>query len=64
MSAVVMQVIRTDIELRGNGTTADPYRRVVQFWSFDGALLAEVDHWAEKRRRATTAPLTGEGARE
>lgn len=42
MSAQVMQVIRTDIELRGDGKT-DPYRRIFQYWSVDGELLAEVD---------------------
>lgn len=29
--------------IRGEGTEKDPVREVVQFWSFDGMLLAEKD---------------------
>lgn len=43
MRARLIQVIETDLELRGNGTKASPYRRVVQYYSLDGQLLAEVD---------------------
>ncbi len=42
MSAKVILVIETSLELRGNGVD-DPYRRVTQYWSLDGKLLAEVD---------------------
>ncbi len=43
MAAEVMQIIRTDLEMRGKGIEGDPMRRIVQFWSLDGQLLAEVD---------------------
>lgn len=43
MNADLIQVIRTDLDLRGEGKPGDPVRRVVQFWSTDGQLLAEVD---------------------
>lgn len=39
----IIQVIRTAIVCRGNGTPRDPNRIVTQFWSVDGDLLAEVD---------------------
>jgi len=40
--AEVIQVIRTE-SLKGSGTPEDPFRIVVQYWSFDGKLLAEND---------------------
>ena len=54
MSARLIQVIETDNERRGKGTEDDPVRRIVQYWSTDGILLAEVDPvptGAEKRLR-------------
>lgn len=39
----VMQVIRTELLLRGRGISKSPIRRIVQFWSMEGELLAEVD---------------------
>jgi hypothetical protein len=41
--AEVIQVIRTDLDLRGAGTEDDPKRRVVQYWTLDGTLLWEFD---------------------
>ena len=40
--ARLIEVIVTNLELRGNGKD-DPYRRITQYWSLDGKLLAEVD---------------------
>jgi hypothetical protein len=42
MPARLIQVIETDLTIRGNGKD-DPYRTVTQYWSTDGELLAEVD---------------------
>lgn len=42
MSAQLIEVIRTDLTLRGRDGT-DLARRVVQYWTPDGELLAEVD---------------------
>lgn len=39
----VQQVIITEQELRGNGTEADPFRRVLQVFTLDGELIAEDD---------------------
>lgn len=39
-SAKIEQVIVTRA-LKGSGTENDPYREVVQYWSFDGELLFE-----------------------
>lgn len=41
-SAKVIEVIETKSVI-GSGVAADPYRIIVQFWSFDGRLLAECD---------------------
>lgn len=41
-SAKVIQVIETR-SIRGTGTQEDPVREVVQYWNFDGDMLAERD---------------------
>ena len=41
-SAKVIPVIVTE-SLLGQGTPVDPCRTVIQYWSLDGALLAQVD---------------------
>lgn len=38
-----MEVIVTDLELRGNGTVENPYRRIYQVYDKEGNLLAEDD---------------------
>lgn len=47
-SAKVVSVIET-VALRGSGTETDPCREVIQYWSFDGELLAENDPHKEKQ---------------
>ena len=44
-NAELIQVIRTSLTTRGKGVDGDPIRRVTQFWTTDGELLAEVDPW-------------------
>ena len=39
----VMQVIRTTLQLRGKGTSKEPYRRITQYWDMKGNLLVEDD---------------------
>ena len=39
----VVQVVRTRLTSRGKGTQEDPVRRIEQYWTLDGTLLAEVD---------------------
>ena len=39
----VIRVIRTTLERRGKGVVGDPIRRIEQFWTLDGYLLAERD---------------------
>lgn len=41
-SVRVLQVIET-VSMRGAGNDTSPARIVVQYWSFDGVLLAEND---------------------
>lgn len=45
--ARMISVIETDLVLRGAGTQESPLRKVKQFWSLDGELLAEVDPFAK-----------------
>ncbi|MBQ9913079.1 MAG: carboxypeptidase [Clostridia bacterium] len=40
--AEVISVIKTK-STRGDGTSANPSRIVIQYWSFDGTLLFEED---------------------
>ena len=47
-----IEVIETNIERRGDGSKDDPTRRVTQFWSLDGQLLAERDDLAPTHCRA------------
>ena len=42
MKARIVRLIYTT-ERRGAGTDSDPQRDVVQLWSLDGNLIAEVD---------------------
>ena len=39
----VIRVVRTTLMIRGEGNEKDPIRRIEQFWSLDGKLLAEND---------------------
>lgn len=39
----VMQVIVTNLTVRGSGDELNPTRIVRQFWTMDGEMLAEVD---------------------
>ena len=49
MSARVMQVIQTET-MRGKGIAPDdPCRTVIQYYTFDGELLAERDEWKEEQ---------------
>src|ERR1700679_26571 len=43
---VVLQVIRTTNLTRGTGVTNNPIRRITQYWSLDGELLAENDPYS------------------
>jgi len=45
-SAKVIQIIRTEssIEVR---TNENPCRELIQYWDFDGKLLAQRDPWFE-----------------
>lgn len=45
-SAKIIQVIETK-HTRGNSTGADPIREVIQYWDFDGNLIAEKDPLTE-----------------
>lgn len=43
MNAHLIQVIETSLETRGAGVAGDPIRRITQYYSPDGTLLAEKD---------------------
>ena len=56
-SAKVISVIETR-SLRGRGTSDDPCREVIQYWDFEGNLLAENDPQAKEECSGTVT--TGE----
>lgn len=43
LGASIVQLIRTNLEMRGKGTESDPFRRVEQYWTLEGELLFEKD---------------------
>lgn len=58
-SAKLIQVIVTESTI-GEGEDRNPFRGLTQYWSPDGALLAERDAWREdavKRLRESAADL-------
>ena len=55
----VILVIESDA-LRGDGIYADPVRRVKQYYSLDGTLLAERDPWLEGEDKDVFAEPVGE----
>lgn len=55
----VIEVVRTTLVRRGRGVEGDPVRRVTQYWTIDGDLLAEVDGY-ESGRRVQCGDLVGD----
>ena len=51
-TAEVIQVIRTTLTRRGDGTTESPIRVITQYWTLEGKLLVEVDPVAENRGKS------------
>ncbi len=49
-TARTIEVVQTTLTLRGNGKD-DPFRRITEYWSRDGALLAEHDPHAETEHK-------------
>ena len=49
MEVELIKVIRTNLLLRGNGRENNPYRRIEQFWSLEGKLLAENDSYQQMK---------------
>ncbi len=41
MTCKIIQIIISDLELKGKGTKAEPYHRPLQYYSLDGRLLFE-----------------------
>jgi len=50
-SVALIHVIRTELSKRGEGTEEDPIRLIVQYWSLDGELLAEVDEFQKEETK-------------
>lgn len=51
MDVEKIEVIRTKLTTRGTGKENNPVRRVEQFWSLDGKLLAENDPIEEEEKQ-------------
>ena len=58
--ARVIQVIETYIEVRGSGQKGNPFRKVFQYWTPDGTLLAEADPLITGRGQLIEVPETPE----
>ncbi len=50
-SARVIQVIESDLQVKGAGKPDDPVRRPTQYFGLDGDLLAERDEWRDHQQR-------------
>lgn len=48
--AKVIEVVKTEA-LIGAGTESDPVRIIIQYWSFEGKLLAEYDEHIENMKK-------------
>ena len=46
----LIEVIKTTLTTRGKGVSPDPIRRITQYWSIEGELLAEVDPCEEEKK--------------
>lgn len=54
-STRMIKVIELEVRV-GAGTQDDPARVVTQFWSEDGAFLAERDTWNEDKEARSAVP--------
>ena len=54
----VIKVIETTLGHAGKGIETEPHRRLRQYWTLDGILLATVDEWKDRQeaRGAHAAP--------
>ena len=52
----IVQVIRTNLLRRGDGTESNPVRVITQYWSMDGELLWEHDPVESRRRYNDVLP--------
>lgn len=39
----IIQVIRTELRMRGTGEPSDPCRIITEFWGLDGEKITEID---------------------
>jgi len=46
----LIQVVRVDSTV-GEGVGDNPYRRIIQYWSTEGELLATMDQWLEEENK-------------
>jgi hypothetical protein len=59
INAKLIEVIET-VSLKGEGVKGDPVRHVTQYWSKDGILLAEKDHWKWEKEEIEPNKVWGE----
>lgn len=50
MSVEIVTLIKTSLTKRGKGVEGDPIRRVTEYWTLDGGLEFEIDHWEEQSK--------------
>lgn len=64
MSSVrlLQNVIETRLSTRGDGTTNNPIRTLVQYWDEHGNFLAELDTFPPNERPSDSESVTGPGS--
>ena len=46
----IVELIKIEGILYGNGTDRNPLRRITQYWTKDGEFVIEVDPWLESQK--------------
>jgi hypothetical protein len=58
-NAKLIEVIEVHTS-KGKGVEGDPFRLLIQYWSKDGELLAEKDHWKWEKEEIEPNKVWGE----
>jgi hypothetical protein len=46
----IVKLIKTTLQLLGDGTDGNPYRKCEQYWDMDGTILIEYDPWTQETK--------------
>lgn len=56
----IIEILVTQLTVRGDGTEDNPNRRITQFWTLDGEMICEFDNYRKEPKVTftTTASVT------